>query len=76
MLVPPQLPALVPGQQADDVVLDAGASQGLCGEMVEIVNSQGLDAREFSHSPKPFPKIPRNDFFGLRKSVAARGSFS
>ena len=25
MLVPPQLPALVPSQQADDVVLDAGA---------------------------------------------------
>src|ERR1035438_10398428 len=33
--------------------------------MAEIMNAQGLDAREFSHSTKPFPKIPRMRFFEI-----------
>ena len=38
---------------------DAGASQGRCCEMAKIMNAQRLDAREFCHASKPFPKIPR-----------------
>jgi len=49
MLIPAQFPALVPSQQSNDVVLDAGAGQGRGGEMAEIMYAQSIDALNLRH---------------------------
>jgi len=58
LLVTSQFPALVPGQQSDDVVLYTRACQRRGGEMAEIVDAQSIDACKLCHAPKSLPKIP------------------
>jgi len=63
MLIPPEFPALVPSQQSDDVVLNAGAGQVRDGEMAEIMDAQSIDACKLRHSSKPLPKNPMRTVF-------------
>ena len=61
MLIPTQFKALVPGQQIDDIVLNAGTGEGRGGEMAEIMDAQSIAG--------PLP--PRRSIPGRRRAGAA-----
>jgi hypothetical protein len=52
VLVPSQFPALVPRQQADDIVRYAGRRKGRRCEVAEIVSPQLLDAGSLGDPPE------------------------
>ena len=70
MLVPSQFPALVSGQQADDVVRNAFSGEGRSREMAEIVNPQSIYAASFATRRNRFPK---SHACGLLKLPLNRG---
>src|ERR1700683_1435232 len=72
MLVPPQLAALVPGQQANDVVLNAGAGQGRGREVAQIADAQSIDACKLRNSPESLSEIPGMRSLALETWVGFR----
>ena len=53
VLVPTQFPALVPGQEANDIVRNPFSGEGRSREVAEVVNPQFLNADGLGDPPEP-----------------------